>query len=45
MSAVPNPGAPQTQPERRVATPSGIEVPVVVPRGMTSDPDPGLPAA
>jgi methylmalonyl-CoA mutase N-terminal domain/subunit len=45
MSAVPKPGAPPPQPEKRVATPSGIEVPVVVTREMAGDPDPGLPAA
>ena len=44
MSAVPKPGAPQTQPEKRVSTPSGIEVPVVVTREMAGDPGPGLPA-
>ena len=45
MSAVPTPVPPQSQPEKRVATPSGIEVPVVVTREMAGDADPGLPAA
>ncbi len=45
MSAVPKPGAPQTRPEQRVATPSGIDVPVVVTREMAADADPGVPAA
>ena len=44
MSAVPKPGAPAKPPEKRVATPSGIEVPVVVTRAMAGDPSPGLPA-
>jgi len=44
MSAVPMPGAPGAKPDTRVATPSGIEVPVVVTRDMTADADPGLPA-
>lgn len=45
MSAVPRPGAPPAHAEKRVATPSGIEVPVVVTREMAGDADPGLPAA
>jgi len=45
MSAVAKPGARQSQPERRVATPSGIEVPVVVTREMAGGADPELPAA
>ncbi|TAK66432.1 MAG: methylmalonyl-CoA mutase [Betaproteobacteria bacterium] len=45
MSAVPKPGTGQTQPETRVVTPAGIEVPVVVTREMAGDADPGLPAA
>ena len=45
MSALPKPGARQSQPETRVATPSGIEVPVVATREMASGADPELPAA
>ena len=45
MSALPKPGARQSQPETRVATPSGIEVPVVATREMASGAEPELPAA
>jgi methylmalonyl-CoA mutase N-terminal domain/subunit len=44
MSAVPKPGVPPQPPAKGVATPSGIEVPVVVTRDMVAAPDPGLPA-
>jgi hypothetical protein len=44
MSAVPKSGAPKAKPEKRVATPSGIEVPVVVTREMAGGADPGRPA-
>ena len=42
MSAVPKSGA--SRAAEGVATPSGIEVPVVVTRDMVGEPDPGMPA-